>query len=70
METLIIFALVVIIAIVLWRKYDCKLACKKVEPFGQDASIRMAAGVAGPMYGSDPIDDFQTQLYATGYYNQ
>lgn len=53
---------VVIVLLVLWV---VKEGCNKNEGYGQDASIRAAAGwVAGPNYGFDPVQQFADQIQA------
>lgn len=53
-----ILLVVVIVVLVLWVvKGKCS------EGFGQDASMRVAAGwVAGPDYGFDPVQEYADQL--------
>lgn len=55
-----ILLIVIVVVLVVWL-----LKGKCSEGFGQDASMRVAAGwVAGPNYGFDPVQDYADQLEA------
>lgn len=68
MNNLLPLLIVVAVIVLVFYMQRCSLSCKcDRDNYGQDASIRAAAGwVAGPngksMYGYDPIDKFAAEI--------